>query len=267
MYRREFVGSLIATATMPSVQSSSPQTANSRVLSLPELGENWSDYEIISSPPDGRYDWDGVFTNRADLSESVSEYASNPPVIASFFAARVDFPDKLRSQEAGSSIDISGGGGIIPVKIRIDRLGELYQSQTCGIDPHPSEVRNFSQSLFLDRVGSQHLIEEDPDIADGLRRDLSLGCANTRNYSKPRYLNYQYTLESTWEAEDTDELEDIDFKGYLSIEYADDEYLLVGGMVPDESVSAELVGENIVSDQASLANSLIRMMEDTSLIA
>lgn len=268
MDRREFVGSLIAaTMTTNSNQPDEQQTSDSISLSLPDLGENWSDYEAFSSESGSRYDWNGVLAERADLRESTSQYAADAPGLFSYFAARASFPDNLRSQEPGTSIDISGGGGLLPFSLRIDNLGELIQSQTCGLDPHPSEVRTSSQSLFTDKVGGQHLIEGDPDIANGLRRDISPACANTREYSKGQYLDYQYTIESTWEADDGDELEDIDFKGYLSIEYANDEYLLVGGMIPDESVSTGVLGEEIVGTPANLAKSLLDMMEQTSLTA
>ncbi|QIO25295.1 hypothetical protein [Haloarcula sp. JP-L23] len=226
------------------------------------MDDEWADYQQIASPADGRYDWTGILTQRADLKQELASYAESPPALFSFFAVRATFPENLRSVEAQTSVDVTGGG-VVP--LRVDRVGEWIKENTCGRDPHHSEVRTFARELFIDLVGSRHRIEPDPSVEDGLRKDISPSCMNTRSYSKTRYLNYQYTLESEWEAGDSDEIGDIDFKGYLSIENAKSEYLLVGGMVPDEEVSTELVGGNIVGDEAELATTLVRLMEQTTL--
>jgi len=266
MYRRDFLRSLAATPVAATVQAHNQNEEDTQIpLSLPDLGEAWAEYQPISSPADGRYDWTGVITQRTDLKEEVALYTDSPPSLFSYFAVQASFPENLQSTEARTSVDMTGGGSWLPVSIRVDQVEEWGQSQTCGIDPHHSEVRTFAQELFMAQVGDLHNIEEDPSVEDGLRRDVSPACMNTRSYSKTRYLDYQYTLESEWEANDADEIGDLGFKGYLSIEFGESEYLLVGGMVPDEEVSTGLLGETILGNEGELANTLVDMMAETTL--
>ncbi|WP_157969405.1 hypothetical protein [Haloplanus rubicundus] len=267
MYRRTFLRDLVATTAASSAARTRNQTTdnNQLLISLPELDDGWSDYESITSPENGRYDWTGVIAERADLTNEAAAYADSPPALFSYFAVKASFPDDLRSLEARTSVDMTGGGDIFPISVRIDRVGEYIKSQTCGLDPHPSEVRNFAQELFIDRIGSLHKLDEEPSIEDGLRKDFSPNCMNSRSYSKTRYLDYQYTVGGDWEASESDELEDISFKGYFSIEFGETDYLLVGGMIPDEEVSIGFLGEEIVPNEGELANTLIDLMEQTAL--
>lgn len=272
MYRRELMRCLTTTASIGSlVQARNQKTENQETsLSLPERREGWSEYEAISSPADGRYDWTGVIAQRIDLKQDIAEYADSPPSLFSYFAANVSFPDNLRPTEARTSVDVTTGGSLLPVSIRVDRIGEYIESHTCGLDPHPSEVKNFAQGLFIDRSKELHRFDEEVSIEEGLRKDISPFCVNSRSYSKTQYLDYQYTIESKWEAEESDDLEDVNFKGYLSIEQGEADYLLVGGVVPDEEIGTgvlgtKILGEGIVRNEAKLAHQLIDMMEKTSL--
>jgi hypothetical protein len=228
------------------------------------MGNKWSKWKRIESSSNGRYDWRGSLTTRGDLQEQVRQFATKPPSICSFFAVRASFPDNLRSVEADLNWKGIFGGSKSPISLEAGNLGDYAWSEVCGFDPHPSEVTTFSKELFREHVASLHRIE-DISTSEGLEKDISLGCLNTRNYSKTDYLDYQYTISGDWKSQDGDELGDINFRGYLSIEFAEKEYLLTGGMFPKEDISIGLWGEDIIAEEDQLASNVVQMMKATKL--
>lgn len=267
MNRRGFL--LSSTAALAfgfsSVSSGVTSANENRIngISSPEFGEPWEVEEI--SEDAYNFDWRGIRADYIELSSAADELASNPPSIASFLAIRAVPTQIIQSDEEDTSSRITLGGGPIPASISVNNPMNIIREKTCGENPHSETTTDFAQEIYKQQTRELHDFEGDPSIQDGLQKDWSISCSREFGYEKPEYRHFGFTFETTWDAGDDDELEDIDFRGLLSIERSGEEFLLVGGMVPDESVSAGILGEEIVEDENSLQSMLVSMMEETML--
>lgn len=267
MNRREFLAGTGGVASVLLGTSGAFGTATaqdqSTAVSTPDFGKNWSVENISSSA--NRFDWKGLFAERVDLKEEAGEYAQEPPSVYSFLAVSATPTEELETDAEETSTSITIGGGPIPGSITVEKPEVYFQRKTCGLDPHPNTASGFFEELYLEQTRNVHLFDDDVSAEDSLRKKYSPFCARTFSYDKSKYVDRGYSVTPEWEAGSNDELENIEFRGLYSVEKWKDSYLLVGGMVPDESVSAGLLGEDIVEDEVALQEDLISKMEETEL--
>jgi hypothetical protein len=267
MNRRDFLLSSAAILTLgfSSVGSALASTSehSTNGVALPEFDDKWSTEKISGEAHS--FDWKGVQAERTDLAKIADEFASNAPSIASFLAIRATPTQMVQGDEEDTSSQVTIGGGPIPFSISVNNPVTLFRENTCGMNPHSETTTNFAQEVYTQQTRELHGYEGESSIQDGLQKDWSISCMREFGYEKPEYQHFGFTFEEEWEAGDDEELENIDFRGLLSIESSDEEFLLVGGMVPDESVSTGLLGEEIVEDETSLQSTLVSKMESTTL--
>lgn len=233
-------------------------------IELPELGKDWKVEEVNGEA--SRFDWQGVVSEMTDLRDSASEYAGTPPTLVSFIAIQATPTEMIEAEEEDTSTKITIGGGPIPFSFTVDKPEYYLKKKTCGIDPHVDTVTKFLQDLFIEQTRRLHLFEGEVSFNKGLRKGMSPACIREFAYDKSKYIDMGYTTEAEWEAASKDELEDIAFRGLLSIERWREEYLLVGGMVPDEKVTTGILGgDTIVEDETVLQKDLISKMENTGI--
>lgn len=267
MNRRGFLLSSTAVITfgLSSVGSAVNSTSESPIngISPPEFDEGWEDEEITGEAYS--FDWKGVRAEQVELAGVADEFASNAPSIASFLAIRATPTQMIQSDEEDTSSRITIGGGPIPASISVNNPMTILREKTCGENPHSETTTNFAHEVYTQQTRELHGYEGEPSIQDGLQKDWSISCIREFGYEKPEYRRFGFTFETEWEAGDDDELENINFRGLLSIENSGEDFLLVGGMAPDESVSTGLLGEDIVEDESDLQSTLVSMMEETTL--
>ncbi|WP_311173299.1 hypothetical protein [Halobellus ordinarius] len=267
MDRRDFLLSSTAVLTFgfssvgSAVTSANENTING--ITLPEFGDQWDDEEI--SEEAYSFDWEGVRAEQAELGGTADEFASNAPSIASFLAIRATPTQMIQNDEEDTSSRITIGGGPVPFSVSVNNPMTILRENTCGENPYSETTTNFAQEVYTQQTRELHGYGGEPSIQDGLQKDWSISCIREFGYEKPQYRHFGFTFEVEWEAGDNDELENIDFRGLLSLESSGEEFLLVGGMVPDESVSTGLLGEEIVENESSLQSTLVSMMEETTL--
>lgn len=267
MDRRGFLLSSTAVITFgfssvgSAVTSASENPING--ISPPEFGEHWEDEKISGEAYS--FNWEGIQAEQSELARAADEFASNAPSIASFLAIRATPTQMIQGDEEDTSSRITLGGGPIPASISINNPMTILRENTCGENPHNEMTTNFAQEIYTQQTRQLHGYEGEPSIQNGLQKDWSISCIREFGYEKPEYRRFGFTFETEWKAGDDDELEDINFRGLLSIENSGEEFLLVGGMVPDENVSTGLLGEEIAEDENNLQSTLMSMMEETTL--
>lgn len=232
-------------------------------ISPPDFGEGWEDEKV--SDEAYRFDWKGIRAEQTDLKNAAGEFAADSPSIASFLAIRANPSQMIRNDNEDTSSRVTLGGGPIPASWSINNPSKLIQENTCGVNPYTEATTEFAQEIYTQKTRDLHNYESEPSIQDGLQKDWSVGCLWEFGYEKPEYQKFGFTFETEWEAGDDDQLESFDLRGLLSIERTHEEFLLVGGMVPDESVSTGLLGEEIIEDKGNLQSSLVSLMEGTML--